>query len=554
MTLQLFFTNKTKTISSQFSPPLTQDPQPTRSTVQTPIFSFCPLTEVEVSKLLLSSHPTTCPLDPIPSHLLQAISPTLLPALTHIINTSLLTGIFPTAFKQARVTPLLKKPTLNTSLLENYRPVSLLPFIRRVVFNQVSLFLSQNNKLDAKQSGFRSGHSTETALLSVTEALRIAKVDSKSSVLILLDLSAAFDTVNHQILLSTLSSLDITGIPLRWFESYLTGRSFRVAWGGEVSKARQLVTGVPQGSVLELLLFSTYTTSLAPIIQAHGFSYHFYADDTQLYLSFRPDDPTVAARISGCLADISAWMKEHHLQLNVAKTELLVFPATPTLQHDFTIQLGSSTITPSASVRNLGVIFDDQLTFKEHIAKTARSCRFALYNIRKIRSFLTEHAAQLLVQALVISRLDYCNALLAGLPLNTIKPLQMIQNAAARLVFNESKRAHVTPLFVSLHWLPVAARIQFKTLMLAYRTTTGSAPTYFHSLLQIYTPSRSLRSASERRLVVPSQRGSKSLSRTFSFTIPGWWNDLPIPIRNAGSLSNFKQQLKTHLFQLYLTT
>ncbi len=178
-------------------------------------------------------------------------------------------------------------------------------------------------------------------------------------------------------------------------------------------------------------------------------------------------------------------MKEHHLQLNLAKTELLVFPATPNLQHDFTIQLGSSTITPSASVRNLGVIFDDQLTFKEHIAKTARSCRFALHNIRKIRPFLTEHAAQLLVQALVISRLDYCNALLAGLPSNTIKPLQINQNAAARLVFNEPKRAHVTPLFVSLHWLPVAARTQFKTLMFACRTTTGSAPTYFHSLLRI---------------------------------------------------------------------
>ncbi len=319
-----------------------------------------------------------------------------------------------------------------------------------------------------------------------------------------------------------------------------------MAWGGEVSKAHQLVTGVPQGSVLGPLLFSTYTTSLGPIIQAHGFSYHCYADDTQLYLSFQPDDPTVAARISDCLADISAWMK--------AKTELLVVPATPTLQHDFPIQLGTSIITPSTSVRNLGVIFDDQLTFKEHIAKTARSCRFALYNIRKIRPFLTEHAAQLLVQALVVSRLDYCNALLAGLPSNAIKPLQMIQNAAARLVFNEPKRTHVTPLFISLHWLPVAARIKFQTLMPSYRTTTGSAPSYFHSLLQIYIPSRSLRSASERRLVVPSQRGSKSLSRTFSFTIPGWWNNLPTPIRIAGSLSIFKQQLKTHLFRHYLTS
>ncbi len=269
----------------------------------------------------------------IPSHLLQAIFPSHLPALTHIINTSLLTGTFPNAFKQARVTPLLKKTTLNTSLTDSYRPVSSEDAWTNELFStsyphfcqSIIYWMLTNQDSDVE---------IELRLLSVTEDLRIAKADSKSSGLILPNLSAAFDTVNHQILLSTLSSLGITGIPIRWFESYVNGRSFKVAWGGEDSTEHQLVTGVPQGSVLGPLLFSTYTTSLRPIIQAHGFSYHCYADDTQLYLSFRRDDLTVAARISGCLADISAWMKEHHLQLNLAKTELLVFPVPPTLQHN----------------------------------------------------------------------------------------------------------------------------------------------------------------------------------------------------------------------------
>ncbi len=172
-------------------------------------------------------------------------------------------------------------------------------------------------------------------------------------------------------------------------------------------------------------------------------------------------------------------MKDHHLQLNLAKTELLVVSANPSFHHNFTFQLGSSTITPSKTARNLGVVID-KLNFSDHITKIARSCRFALYNIKKIRPFLSEHATQLLVEALVVSRLDYCNALLAGLPATSIKPLQLIQNAAARLIFNEPKRMHITPLFINLHWLPIAARINFKSLMFAYRTTSGSAPLYLN--------------------------------------------------------------------------
>ncbi|XP_053497706.1 uncharacterized protein LOC128618216 [Ictalurus furcatus] len=244
-------------------------------------------------------------------------------------------------------------------------------------------------------------------------------------------------------------------------------------------------------------------------------------------------------------------MRKHHLKLNLAKSELLVIPACPSINHNLTVQLGSTTLKPTRTAKNLGVILDDSLTFTDHISTTARSCKFILYNIKKIRPYLTEQATQILVQALVISKLDYCNSLLSGLPASSIKPLQITQNAAACLVFNQPKRTHVTPLFISLHWLPVAARIKFKALMLTYKTLSGTAPSYLNSLLKAYVPSRNLRSISD--LLVPTQRGSRSLSRTFTLTVPHWWNELPTSIRTAESLTIFKKQLKTHLFREHLT-
>ncbi|KAM9570281.1 uncharacterized protein ACWYII_042121 [Salvelinus alpinus] len=256
--------------------------------------SFSPLSPDEISRLVTAGRPTTCPLDPIPSSLLQTISGDLLPYLTSLINSSLTAGYVPSVFKRARVAPLLKKPTLDPSDVNNYRPVSLLSFLsktlERAVLGQLSRYLSQNDLLDPNQSGFKTSHSTETALLCITEALRTAKANSLSSALILLDLSAAFDTVNHQILLSTLSELGISGAAHAWIASYLTGRSYQVAWRESVSSPRALTTGVPQGSVLGPLLFSLYTKSLGSVITSHGLSYHCYADDTQLIFSFPPSD------------------------------------------------------------------------------------------------------------------------------------------------------------------------------------------------------------------------------------------------------------------------
>ncbi len=283
-------------------------------------------------------------------------------------------------------------------------------------------------------------------------------------------------------------------------------KMFKVAWGGKVSTEHHLVTGVPQGSVLGPLLFSTYTTSLAPIIQAHGFSYYFYADDTQLYLSFRSNGSCTDLRLPG-----------RHLGMD----ERTSSTAQPGKDWASCLPCHSNSTAwlhhPARFFYNYPIKFSQKswcnfrwpADFQRPHCKNCSNSQVCIAQHQKDQALLTEHAAQLLVQALVISSLDYCNDLLAGLPSNTIKPLQMIQNAAARLASNEPKGAHVTPLFVSLHWLPVAGRIQFKTLMLAYRTATGSATTYFHSLLRIYIPSRSpAHFHSLLRIYIPSRSPS----------------------------------------------
>ncbi|CAJ1063628.1 galanin receptor type 1b isoform X2 [Xyrichtys novacula] len=472
-----------------------------------------------------------------------------------MINTSLLTGYVPQSFKTALIKPLLKKPTLDSSSLANYRPISNLPFIskilEKVVANQLCDFLHNNGLLEDFQSGFRTHHSTETALLKVSNDLLMASDNGFLSVLVLLDLSAAFDTIDHSILLQRLEqSIGIAGSALSWFKSYLTDRSQFVNVNNKSSAHTKVCYGVPQGSVLGPILFTLYMIPLGKIMRKYSINFHCYADDTQLYLSIKPEEAGQVARLEACLKDIKSWMTNNFLMLNSDKTEVLVL-GPKHLREAFSSNLATFdgiSLASNPTVRNLGVVFDQDLSFSSHIQQISRTAFFHLRNISKIRRILSQSDAEKLVHAFVTSRLDYCNSLLSGCSSKSLRTLQLVQNAAARVLTRTSRREHISPVLASLHWLPIKYRIEFKILLVTYKALNGQAPSYLDELVIPYFPSRPLRSQSAGLLVVPNVSKSSVGGRAFSYQAPLLWNHLPLEVRGADTLSTFKSRLKTFLF------
>ncbi len=285
--------------------------------------SFSTIGEEELYKLVKSAKPTTCMLDPIPSKLLKEMLPEVIDPLLAIINLSLSLGYVTKTLKLAAIKPLIKKPQLDPKYLVNYRPISNLPFLskilEKVASSQLYSFLEKNYICEDIQSGFRPSHSTETALIRVTNDLLLSS-DRGSISLVLLDLNAAFDTIDYNILLNRLENfVGIRGSALAWFKSYLSDHHQFVAVNEEVSYRSQEQYGVPQGSVLGPLLFTLYMLPLGNIIRKHGVSFHCYADDTQLYISSRPGETHQIEKLMECIVDIKNWMTNNFLLLNSEK-------------------------------------------------------------------------------------------------------------------------------------------------------------------------------------------------------------------------------------------
>ena len=518
--------------------------------------------EEEIIKTIKSMSSATCELDPIPTKFVKdECLETLVPAIATIVNDSLSTGVFPSSFKNALVKPLLKKPSLDNNILKNYRPVSNLSFVSKLiekcVIKQLQEHLEQNNLTEAYQSAYRSGHSTETALLRVSNDIVSAVDDGKAACLVLLDLSAAFDTIDHQTLFTSLHDLlGVRGVVLNWFSSYLSNRYQIVKINDTKSERVKLSYGVPQGSVLGPFLFCIYLLPLSHIIRKHGMELHIYADDTQLYCFFNVKSPQEAEaatkKITSCVADIQCWMTDVRLKLNDDKTEFLVISSPYHDQPKLSFNLGQVNISASTSCRNLGVIFDSHLNFKSHISVVCKNSFFHLRNIGAIRKFLTTDACEKLIHAFVTSKLDYCNSLLVNIPKCDIAKLQKVQNVAARIVTKTDKFEHITPVIMELHWLPVALRIIYKLLLLTYKCLHDEGPSYLKDLVTYYQPPVCLRSSNQKLLRSRKYKLETYGKRGFCYAAPMYWNTIPYGIRAAQSTSVFKKDLKTHLMKKFV--
>lgn len=484
-------------------------------------------------------------LDGIPCKLLKLAASIVGPSLSGIFKCSIETTIFPNEWKLAKVSPVFKKGSKDD--LNNYRPISVTSVVskifERLVYNQFYEYLSANQLLASCQSGFRSLHSTLTALLEATNDWSINIDNGLLNGVLFIDLKKAFDTIDHEILLRKLVSYGVDQKSVSWFHSYLNSRAQKCQVNGTLSNASVLRCGVPQGSIIGPLLFLIYINDLPNCLSSA--SAKMFADDTNIS-SAAESLSELEPMINHELMNLAVWLKANRLSLNIAKTEFMIIGSRQKLhaEGDSVIQayIDSKPVKRVDHTKSLGLIIDDRLSWGVHIDEyLCKKVASAIGALKRVRPFVTQAVAVQIYKALILPYFDYCSAVWDGLSNRLADKVQKLQNRAARVILRASYDTRSSDLRNRLRWDSLCVRrIKLKAILM-FKSIHGLAPSYLQNLFSARHTNYHLRN-SEQRLTLPRPR-TDYCKRSFSYSGAKIWNELPVYVRLSTSLAQFKRKI-----------
>ena len=479
-------------------------------------------------------------LDMIPSKLLKMAASIVTPSLTAIFTKSIITGIYPTEWKMARVTPVFKKG--EKSDLNNYRPISVIPVFEKIVYDQLYQYLNDNQLFSSCQTGFRSLRSTLTALLEATNSWSVNIDNGFLNGVVFIDLKKALDTIDHEIILRKLSYFGADQATAKWFQSYLSNRTQRCNVNGNLSTASTVTCGVPQGSILGPLLFLMYINDLPNCLRVAA--PRMFADDTSITLSAK----TVAdlkLAVTSELNNLTCWLRANKLSLNVTKTELMIIGSRQRLNaqcEEINISIDDRTIKRVDRTKSLGLTIDAQLSWSKHVDEISKKVSSAIGALKRVRPFIPTDVAVQIYNAL-IPHFDYCSPVWDGMSGCLSDKLQKLQNRAARVITQSPFDTSSNLLLAMLRWEKLSLRHKKQKALIMYKTLNELAPDYLQCLFtERHVNDYNLRNL-EGKLSLPKPN-TNYLKRSFCYSGACLWNNLPQDLKSVCSIGQFKRGIK----------
>ena len=482
--------------------------------------------------------------DDILVRIIKSVSYSIATPLVSLFNLSFETGVFPDQLKIAKVIPLFKSG--DRRIINNYRPISVLPvfskIIEKLMHKRLKNFLDKNDILTCCQFGFRRGHSTELAIINMIDKVTEALDRKNDCVGVFLDLSKAFDTIDHDILLRKLNLLGVRGVANKWFESYLSNRQQFVEIDHNRSAPLQISCGVPQGSILGPLLFILYVNDLVNVTRECNVI--MFADDTNLFFSNK-NLTDLEKIINRELQNICQWFNLNKLSINVKKTNFILFGHNKHTK-SINICINDTKIDQTDKTKFLGVIINQTMTWSDHITVITHKVNKSIGILSRVSKSLPSSVLVSLYQSLVAPYYDYCNIVWAINNTIVLDNLYKTQKRAVRIVTGSVFNSHTKPLFIRLNILPISGLNRLRVGCFMFRALQNKLPNYFNSM---FLSNSDVHPHFTRHHSDLHLQPCRLNTRKFTLKIYGpiLWNSVPDYVKASETVSQFSKSFKHHL-------